>query len=213
MKQRLLLLAVALCASGCLADQQLAVIGDQCTINSDCQNPLVCALGRCRVECDSSRDCALGLRCIKLPELVRGVCQLPEEANCSRDSECPEPLLCYMPGGCLQECNEDPDCALGETCNTDMSQCEEPEVPLCLYTTDCTYPEICDDQQRCRRECVNDLDCETGFACVPFDTCNGPCMCRIPCVLDADECPAGTECVECTGASCAVEAYCERPME
>ena len=31
-----------------------------CALNSDCTAPLICAIGRCRQQCMSSRDCAAG---------------------------------------------------------------------------------------------------------------------------------------------------------
>jgi hypothetical protein len=53
---------VSLIPSGARAggpfDQQAAVAGIGCTRNSDCQTPLICALGRCRAECRENRDCS-----------------------------------------------------------------------------------------------------------------------------------------------------------
>ncbi|MGE0788630.1 MAG: hypothetical protein AB7S26_23365 [Sandaracinaceae bacterium] len=209
MRTPLLALSLALGVTGCFTARPLAIVGDQCTINSDCQDPLVCALGRCRVECTSGRDCALGLRCMKLPDVV-GVCQLPDEAMCSLASDCTAPLVCFMPGGCLPECEEDIDCSLGETCQE--TQCFEREVPFCVYHSDCPYPDICDREQ-CRRECTTQVDCDPGEECVQFETCNGPCMCRIACELGVDSCPDGTDCIPCVGDCGTATAYCERPTE
>lgn len=209
MRTSLIAALIALACTGCFGLEPLAVIGDQCDINSDCQAPLVCALGRCRNECEVSRDCALGLRCIQL-QVDLGVCQLPDEANCTLDSDCPETLVCFDPGGCLLRCVTDDDCAAGETC-TD-GECLEPEVLLCIYPSDCAYPQICDTHQRCARECTTSVDCGTGDECVPHPLCNGPCMCRRDCSLDPSVCLPGTECVACDAADCgAVTNYCERP--
>lgn len=188
--------------------EPLSVIGEQCDRNSDCSEPLVCGLGRCRRECETTRDCALGLRCLKLPDGL-GVCQLPEEKNCALNSDCDAPLICFADVGCDIACITDVDCAAGSRCED--GQCNEPEIALCVYPSDCPYPLTCDARQRCREECSTDFDCERGSRCVPHVDCEGPCMCRVPCVTN-DECPLGTDCVACEDEACGdVMGYCERP--
>jgi len=216
-----ILLALVL-VSGCSAVEPLSVIGDQCDVNSECEAPLICALGRCRKECEAQRDCALGLRCLKLPApSTNGVCQLPDETGCERPSDCQEPLVCFMPAGCMLECVEDGDCAAGESCVS--GECIQPEVPLCGYDSDCPYPQIC-EREACIRGCVSDIDCRREIGptrvCVQHASCEGPCMCRLPCDLAAPDCPSGTECTPCdAGADCSSAAdalglaeagYCER---
>jgi hypothetical protein len=218
---RLLIIAAFIVVSGCVGVEPLSVIGDQCDKNSDCDGLLVCGLGRCRRECEATRDCALGLRCIKLEEL--GVCQLPEEAHCERNSDCNEPLVCFMPGGCLVECATDEDCPAGSSCRTDaedycpvdetcqVGECVEPEVSRCVYDSTCDYPMVCNELQSCVIECTNDRQCALGLACVEYAGCDGPCMCRIPCMPGADECPAGTLCEPCADGLDCGDGYCERP--
>ena len=48
---------IVMVATGC-SDKK--VIGDECLFNDDCVSPLVCAARRCRVQCRSDRDCAMG---------------------------------------------------------------------------------------------------------------------------------------------------------
>jgi hypothetical protein len=38
--------------------------GDQCALNSECADPLVCKDGRCRQECAEDRDCPVGLNLV-----------------------------------------------------------------------------------------------------------------------------------------------------
>jgi hypothetical protein len=200
---------LALPGGGC-GIEPLRVIGDQCERNSDCDDPLVCGLGRCRRACEASRDCALGLRCLKLASGL-GVCQLPSERSCERNTDCEEPLACFPGAGCDLACVANVDCAAGASC--EGGQCREPEVTLCVYSSDCSYPLVCGSRQTCREECSTSFDCPRGEACVQDPACSGPCMCRPPCAPDADVCPAGSECTPCgAGLDCSgVEAYCERP--
>jgi hypothetical protein len=53
-----LLVAVAL-ATSCSKSAALAA---DCSINSDCNSPLICAFGRCHNECTATRDCPTGER-------------------------------------------------------------------------------------------------------------------------------------------------------
>jgi len=199
--------------------EPLSLIGDQCDLNSECQAPLVCALGRCRRQCEVSRDCALGLRCIKIEMPDLGICQLPDETICDLDSDCPQELACFQrAGGCLIECRDDGDCVPGETCL--MNKCTPPEVELCVYPSDCIYPMVCGAHQECRVECTASIDCEGREECVQHAACDGvdgapsgPCMCRLPCTMGDGTCPDGTDCVACgDGLDCGTAAaYCERP--
>lgn len=149
--------------------------GESCTLNTDCAEPLVCGLERCRRQCDDSRDCAAGLRCLQLDSGV-GVCQLPEESQCLLASDCPMGLACRF-GTCTTECVEDRDCPPSATCELDEEQgayaCEEVITESCIYNSDCGEPFVCGPDQRCRLECVEDIDCDPlrycdeRFRCVP----------------------------------------------
>ncbi len=207
------LIAILLCAAACTEAPKLS-LGGQCELTSECEAPLVCRLERCRKECESSRDCAVGLRCLRAQDGL-GVCQLPEETRCERNSQCPETLVCRMTQ-CVNECGDDRDCPLGATCGEDSEGgmvCVEAAQALCIYDSDCDYPLVCNrTTQACQIECVVDEDCEAGRTCVPHAGCNDePCMCRRSCD-DGAPCAAGMDCVECSGDSCATTArYCERP--
>ena len=221
--RNLAVLAV-LFASGCVEPRE--TLGGQCELSSDCDAPLVCRLERCRKECLTSRDCALGLRCLVANDGL-GVCQLPEEATCDLDSDCIDPLVCISEG-CTNECASERDCVPGASCIE--GRCVEPVPDLCLYPSDCPFPLVCGDNRLCQVECATDLDCRRlgdTHACFPHATCgteaigdeDGLCMCRRPCTQDS-ECPAGTVCTGCPedilGASgdpapCPAPMYCERP--
>jgi hypothetical protein len=203
-----LLVLLATAAGGCVAPTR-SVLGDQCELNSDCEAPLVCGLGRCRKECLASRDCGLGLRCILLQDPTLGVCQLEAETTCTLDSDCAPPLVC-TDIGCMNECAEDRDCAAGQVCS-DQGRCAEVVDELCVYTSDCPYPLVCTERLQCEIECVNDDDCDDGRTCVQAEACNGPCMCRQGCTTDAS-CPPGSECIPCGGGlDCGgLDRYCER---
>jgi hypothetical protein len=55
-------IGVSLVPSGARAggpfDQEAPIPAIGCTRNSDCQTPLICALGRCRAACVEDRDCS-----------------------------------------------------------------------------------------------------------------------------------------------------------
>jgi hypothetical protein len=148
--------------------------GESCSLNTDCADPLVCGLERCRRQCVDSRDCAAGLLCLRLDD--GNVCQLPEEQRCSLASDCPPGLACRF-GTCTTECIEDRDCPPGAACQRDEDQgalaCVEVLTELCVYNSDCGPPQICGPDQRCRYECRTDVDCDplrrcsSEFRCIP----------------------------------------------
>jgi hypothetical protein len=158
---------VLLVAGGCTFDEKLAR-GEQCGLTSDCDAPLVCRLGKCRIDCATNRDCALGLNCVY--EDNAGACQLPEEAVCAIASDCDEPLRCVM-STCTTVCREDRDCAPGATCICEGVDCAcvDMSTRACLYNTDCPEREVCAFDQRCRSECECAVDCAPPLACVRFD--------------------------------------------
>src|SRR5688500_12018175 len=85
-------------------------------LNSDCAAPLVCSLEARRIQCSSARDCSPGADCV-FDEGGFGVCQLPRELSCDRDSECPDPLRCRF-RACVNECSADRDCPPGASCTS-----------------------------------------------------------------------------------------------
>jgi hypothetical protein len=95
------------------------VPGSVCLLNSDCENPLVCAAGKCHAQCAETRDCADRFpdrsRCVKV-DFAR-ICTLPEEsARCSQNSGCLPGLICAPDLRCRNECVADMDCARIQKC-------------------------------------------------------------------------------------------------
>lgn len=175
-KRTLILLLASLALAACERPEFHA--GAPCNLNSDCAEPLVCGLERCRRQCIDSRDCAAGLLCLRTDATSEGVCQLPEEVECALSSECPEGLACRF-GTCTTECVEDRDCPEGASCELDETTgtrgCVEALTELCIYHSDCGPPLICGPDQRCRYECREDRDCDPlrycspEFRCIPRD--------------------------------------------
>lgn len=174
MTRRLLLssgVLLALVAIGCTRPGLNS--GGECTLNSECADPLVCRLERCRRQCVDSRDCGAGLLCLRVAEMG-GACQLPEEAICSFTSQCTEGsgLECHF-GTCTTACVEDRDCPPGAACQSEMeggpTACIESVREACIYNSDCPDRMICDALQSCRFECLMDFDtrdCEPGEWCI-----------------------------------------------
>lgn len=161
-------LSLAICCAsfgGC-ADEPKIGLGGQCELNSECDAPLVCRLERCRKQCVTDRDCALGLHCFYDQEGL-GACQLPEEKTCTLDSECPAALVCPM-GECTPPCLADEDCPPDASCEEsgDAMACVFPEQHTCVYTSDCPIGMVCGGDQRCRVDCSTDLDCPGGRVCI-----------------------------------------------
>lgn len=169
MKRALYLLLAATLLAGC--DRPSPTIGVECTLNSDCGDPLVCRIERCRRQCVSSRDCGADLLCL-MPSELGGVCQLPDERECALTSDCREPFVCRF-GTCTTACEEDRDCASGARCEYDEeaegNACTEPSRTACVYDSDCPAPYVCNDDQRCVYECVPEPD--------PYRDCVAPRVC------------------------------------
>ena len=144
-------------------------LGDGCDLPSDCDAPLVCRIGKCRIECINARDCAAGLNCIYDDQKL-GSCQLPDEARCALNSDCTSPLVCAM-GTCTNACATDEDCAPGATCDSvdGVPSCVDHGGKPCIYSSDCPMGNVCAVDQRCRQECTTDYDCRFGTSCVERD--------------------------------------------
>ncbi|HEX4339203.1 MAG TPA: hypothetical protein VH062_25020 [Polyangiaceae bacterium] len=101
-------LAALLTALACSGDSPKP-LASGCTINTDCDQPLVCAFERCHKACNDSRDCPAGLHCVSSDKPYR-VCQLPGEADCTRTSDCPGTEQCAVDGQCHDRCASSADC-------------------------------------------------------------------------------------------------------
>lgn len=154
--------------------------GDECELNTNCASPLVCRLGRCRLECRAQRDCSPGLECVR-DERGLGVCQLPDETECTLSSDCPTHLVCHF-GRCTNECEADRDCPPGARCVTDSEGgrgCRDESTMECELTSDCPSGLICAVDRRCREPCREDWDCSDGRQCVTEGSMR---VCRYPLV-------------------------------
>ena len=169
----LLLLSFAF-VPACLPSPYGLSLGSECDLNSDCDSPLVCRIGYCRVECSTSRDCGAGLDCVQGNDQL-GACQLPIEKHCTNDSNCPSPLVCTM-GQCSNACGSCTapgpcrDCPPGADCVLDTDGalgCFDPSTRSCVYSSECGQmpTEFCAFDGRCRAECRSDCDCRYGEVC------------------------------------------------
>jgi hypothetical protein len=115
-----ILVAVAIGLAACGGDDTAPAGEAQgCSINSECNDPLVCAFKRCHQECNSSRDCTFPQRCVVSTDSDTGtvlgkVCQLPDEADkrCAKNSDCPGLQICGIDAKCRDQCAEDRDCPI-----------------------------------------------------------------------------------------------------
>jgi hypothetical protein len=100
-----------------------------CSLNSDCTSPLICAIGRCRVQCQADSDCSGGM-CVS--SVVNGtkqfVCQALAEANkpCSLPKDCTAPMACASDYRCRDLCTSNADCnaepgVVNEVCAQDAN--------------------------------------------------------------------------------------------
>jgi hypothetical protein len=88
-----------------------------CSINSDCDAPLVCAFGLCHSACKVSSDCPLmnpAEHCVVSGTV--GVCELPQEVACSATQPCPNALLCASDEECRSPCETSNQCPTEQTC-------------------------------------------------------------------------------------------------
>jgi hypothetical protein len=115
-----------------------AVSFSGCSLNSDCNTGLVCALGKCRSQCVTAADCAVaGSTCID--DGRNAVCEAPADKNkvCTSENDCPVPLACASDYRCRNLCETDADCNVlgitGRVCARDMNN-----VDYCADPTEVT---------------------------------------------------------------------------
>ena len=97
---------------GATACEPGLVLGSSCVRTSQCNEPLACVVGRCRVECRTHRDCPLGSHCTLAGDAI-GSCRTDDERDCAADAECPIGTGCEET--CRARCAIDADCA-GTVC-------------------------------------------------------------------------------------------------
>ena len=131
-----MLLMCSLLAGGCSdspKERVAALLGEKCTLNSDCkEKDYVCAFGRCHEQCLATRDCPRPGRCVRSEKSDVHVCQLKDEATCDDDADepCQNGQICAGDGSCRDECKKDSDCLKEQTCVKEALVCvDEGEPP------------------------------------------------------------------------------------
>jgi hypothetical protein len=110
--------ALALVVS-CSSTPQPAGLAEGCSINSDCDSPLICAFTRCHEQCASSRDCPMGETCVTDSNGKDDVCRLPVETTCNASSPCATGLVCGADETCGTGCQTTTDCSIaGQACSS-----------------------------------------------------------------------------------------------
>jgi hypothetical protein len=127
-----ILVAAAVVIPACSSSAPATLIG--CSLNSDCSMGLICALGKCRVQCVNATDCPVtGSSCID--DGRNAVCETPTDKNksCTQESDCPVPLACASDYRCRNLCQSASDCNVlgitGRICAADLNNvnyCADP---------------------------------------------------------------------------------------
>ncbi len=206
----------------------LLLLGDGCSLNSDCDEGLICAFGVCHSVCASSKDCSGG-RCI-VDERRGRVCQFDEAVGCSFNSECPPPLLCGRDGACRNECAADRDCVPGQVCRVttcaDPEELEDDTLPLspavdpigspCALSSDCPPGpggEVLECRSnRCSYACFTTVDCERFYRCTTDADAAAPGDCVLigePGMLFCDPAKDPPQECDCPGGSSSTQTCVE----
>ncbi len=114
------------CSSTDEEKKRLAELAEGCSLNSDCEAPLICAFELCHTQCLESRDCPSGERCVHTDDPSVNVCQLPEESDCQSSKDCKGKQICTPDGQCRDVCTGHGDCVIGQVC-TNQNGCAEPD--------------------------------------------------------------------------------------
>ena len=107
------LFALGWLAVGCGSSKKVD-LGDECSLNSDCNEPLVCTFGKCHAACVETRDCLAGQSCVNTAQ--GGVCQSATEALCDGSTGCAGGLVCAVDNRCRAACSVDSNCRPGQKC-------------------------------------------------------------------------------------------------
>lgn len=225
-----LVIVVTIACSG--DDEDTAVtrarLASSCSLDSDCADPLVCAFSACHTQCNDTRDCPIGQRCVASDKPFH-VCQLPNEVECATNTQCKGGQICGRDNKCRDACTTDRDCVALQVCSGNT--CAEPSEVVsgvveagsgqaCSYTSECAEPLVCRNNI-CAIECTSSRDCAGGAACVesrcrgagPGATCalNSQCAGDLICVRGTCvvECMQDKDCVDnCPNLMCP-PLYCD----
>src|SRR5258708_13506955 len=169
---------IGVVATACSSDAPpLADLAAGCLVNTDCNNPLVCAFRHCHNACLTTRDCPAGLRCVASDRPFH-VCQLQSERSCLYNSDCPKGQACASDGQCRDQCQGDADCLMYQKCVA--GSCAELDelnkdgrLPIlvseggpstrqpCAHNSQCPPQLICRNNL-CQMECLAPVDCVHG---------------------------------------------------
>jgi len=119
--------------ASCSSTKPLSGVAQNCSLNSECDQPLVCVFTRCHNACNTSVDCPSGQRCVPSATPGMNVCQLPKlEDTCSTGSACSiAGEVCGADGQCRATCQMT-SCLSMQTCasNAGQSVCLDPHATL-----------------------------------------------------------------------------------
>jgi hypothetical protein len=181
-----LMVVSAWLAVGCSGAKKIDV-GGACILNSDCNSPLVCTMGKCHDACHTSADCPTGQSCVKTGNST--ICQLPAEGDCSKTASCGVGFVCAsdqrcrtacqsstdctseqacLGGICHDSCQVSADCPTGQSCvkTNNTTLCQLPAEADCSKTLSCSGAFVCAPDLRCRTACQSRTDCTTEQMCV-----------------------------------------------
>ena len=109
---------VALLAGGPSCSSKPAAVGlaSGCSLNSDCNSPLICVFSLCHEACNASRDCPSGRDAASRSATTTSAsCRASPRA--ARRSPCPVGLVCAADLQCRDACTAEQPCLVsGQTC-------------------------------------------------------------------------------------------------
>lgn len=109
------LLLVGSCSGSDEERIKAAALAEGCSLNSQCNVPLVCTFERCHTQCNQDRDCPGEQRCVSGDKGY--VCQLKVETDCTKNAKvCQGGQVCGVDGECRDPCKSADDCTTGQTC-------------------------------------------------------------------------------------------------
>jgi formylglycine-generating enzyme required for sulfatase activity/ubiquitin len=111
---------------GCHDDRDGFALGRPCSDDAACGSGYRCALGRCRLPCETHNDCQRGA-CLPPVAGEGPSCTLPAEESCEPFG-CPSGFVCDSSRTCLRACSVTRNCEGGYQCAGGICRLSE-EVP------------------------------------------------------------------------------------